>query len=327
MLNSLEYLNFSKYMVEAIKTALRFNPSPNPRVGAVLVDEMNNIKKVAAHQNKLSDHAEFSLFKNSDVSPEDTLYVTLEPCFHDDTSPSCASTVLETGIRSVVIGDLDKDERTNGKGLELLRENNINVQIEKGINEFLNPGYKNKNNKPYLIGKIATSGDNYIYNENQKFISNKESREISHYLRATVDSIIIGKNTLMIDQPRLNVRLDEQFTNPIPIVMWGNNTEDLQTFKNKYNNFLFYVENEEGSFNDFLLRNKIKTGLVEGGNKVLSYFFEQNYIDKFYMFRSSKKLKIGTKLDTNITNFLHNGFQTSAEFQINDNLLSTYTIK
>ena len=67
MLNSLEYLNFSKYMVEAIKTALRFNPSPNPRVGAVLVDEMNNIKKVAAHQNKLSDHAEFSLFKNSEV--------------------------------------------------------------------------------------------------------------------------------------------------------------------------------------------------------------------------------------------------------------------
>ena len=109
----------------------------------------------------------------ADVSPQDTLYVTLEPCFHDDTSPSCASTVLETGIRSVVIGDLDKDERTNGKGLELLRENNINVQIEKGINEFLNPGYKNKNNKPYLIGKIATSGDNYIYNKNQKLISNK----------------------------------------------------------------------------------------------------------------------------------------------------------
>ena len=327
MLNSLEYLNFSKYMVEAIKTALRFNPSPNPRVGAVLVDEMNNIKKVTAHQNKLSDHAEFSLFKNSEVSPEDTLYVTLEPCFHDDTSPSCASTVLETGIRSVVIGDLDKDERTNGKGLELLRENNINVQIEKGINEFLNPGYKNINNKPYLIGKIAISGDNFIYNENQKFISNKESREISHYLRATVDSIIIGKNTLMIDQPRLNVRLDDQYTNPIPIVMWGNNTKDLQTFKNKFNNFLFYVESEEGSFNDYLLRNKIKTGLVEGGNKVLSYFFQHNYIDKFYMFRSNKKLEFGTKLDTNIPNFLHNGFQTSAEYQINDNLLSTYTIK
>ena len=327
MLNSLEYLNFSKYMIEAIKTALRFNPSPNPRVGAVLVDEMNNIKKVAAHQNKLSDHAEFSLFKNSDVSPEDTLYVTLEPCFHDDTSPSCASTVLETGIRSVVIGDLDKDERTNGKGLELLRENNINVQIEKGINEFLNPGYKNKNNKPYLIGKIATSGDNYIYNENQKFISNKESREISHYLRATVDSIIIGKNTLMIDQPRLNVRLDDQYQNPIPIVMWGDNTKDLQTFKNKFNNFLFYVENEEGSFNEYLLRNNIKTGLIEGGNKVLSYFFQNNYIDKFYMFSSNKKLDLGTKLDTNIPNFLHNGFQTSAEYQINDNLLSTYTIK
>ena len=116
-------------MIEAIKVALRYNPTPNPRVGAVLVDKNNKIKKVAAHQNKGYDHAEYSLFKNSEVSPDDTLYVTLEPCFHDDTSPSCASTVIQTGIKSVVVGDIDKDKRTDGKGIDLLRQNDIDCLL------------------------------------------------------------------------------------------------------------------------------------------------------------------------------------------------------
>ena len=137
-------------MIEAIKVALRYNPTPNPRVGAVLVDKNNKIKKVAAHQNKGYDHAEYSLFKNSEVSPDDTLYVTLEPCFHDDTSPSCASTVIQTGIKSVVVGDIDKDKRTDGKGIDLLRQNDIEVIVEEGVNEFLNPGYKYSDKKPFL---------------------------------------------------------------------------------------------------------------------------------------------------------------------------------
>ena len=70
MQNSLKYLQFSEYMIEAIKAALRYNPTPNPRVGAVLVDKNNKIKKVAAHQNKGNDHAEYSLFKNLEVSPD-----------------------------------------------------------------------------------------------------------------------------------------------------------------------------------------------------------------------------------------------------------------
>ena len=60
-------------MIEAIKVALRFSPAPNPRVGAVLVDKNNKIKKIAAHQNQGYDHAEYSLFKNSEVSPDDHL--------------------------------------------------------------------------------------------------------------------------------------------------------------------------------------------------------------------------------------------------------------
>ena len=149
-------------MIEAIKFALRYDPSPNPRVGAVLVDKNNKIKKLTAHTEKDKDHAEYNLVKNTDITENDTLYVTLEPCFHDDTSPSCANAVLETNVQNIVVGDIDRDERTNGKGIELLKNNDLNVSIENGVNDFLNPGYKIKNDKPYLIGKVASSADHII---------------------------------------------------------------------------------------------------------------------------------------------------------------------
>ena len=99
------------------------------------------------------------------------------------------------------------------------------------------------------------------------------------------------------------------------------------TYKKNNSNFLFYVENEEGSFNDYVLRNQFKTGLIEGGNKILSYFFEKQQIDKFYMFKSDSNLVNGLKLDARIQNSLKKDFILNDQYQIKDNLLSTYTIK
>ena len=99
------------------------------------------------------------------------------------------------------------------------------------------------------------------------------------------------------------------------------------TYKKNNSNFLFYVENEDGSFNDYVLRNQFKTGLIEGGNKILSYFFEQQQIDKFYMFKSDSNLVNGLKLDARIQNSLKKDFILNDQYQIKDNLLSTYTIK
>ena len=99
------------------------------------------------------------------------------------------------------------------------------------------------------------------------------------------------------------------------------------TYKKNNSNFLFYVENEEGSFNDYLLRNNFKTGLIEGGNKILSYFFEQQQIRKFYMFKSESNLIDGLNLDTRIQSSLKKDYIFTDQYQIKDNSLSTYTIK
>ena len=89
-------------MIEAIKFALRYDPSPNPRVGAVLVDKNNKIKKITAHKEKHKDHAEYNLFKNSDISENDTLYVTLEPCL------MCAGASYWAQLNKIVFGASDE---------------------------------------------------------------------------------------------------------------------------------------------------------------------------------------------------------------------------
>ena len=325
--NNLKYLNFTKAMSVAALEALKSNPNPNPKVGAALFDKNMKLKYKSHHVKKGEDHAEIDLIKKSNIQDTDYLYITLEPCFHDDTSPSCAKELLKTDIKNIVIGDIDSDPRTCGKSINYLKNNKINVSIENGVNDFLNPGYKVKNNKPYLIGKVATSADHIIYNEKKKYITNKNSLEITHYLRATVDSVIIGKNTLKIDKPKLNVRLDYEYKNPQPIVLWGNDTKELKKYSSLFNNFIFYVENDEDSFSNFLERHSIKSGLVEGGNSILSYFLYEDMIDEFYYFKSSDSLESGLKIDKTIEEYISNNFNSIQKYPIIDNLLTTYTNK
>ena len=93
----------------AIAEALKVNPYPNPRVGAVLTDKKGKIKAISKHVKKGSNHAEINIFEQVKPESSDVLYITLEPCFHSDTSPSCASEIIKQGIKHVVIGDIDLD--------------------------------------------------------------------------------------------------------------------------------------------------------------------------------------------------------------------------
>ena len=110
-------------MQEAIIAALNTQTFPNPKVGAVLVDKFGNIKSTGVHHGPGTNHAEIEIINNSVITEEDTLYVTLEPCFHTDSSPSCCAELLKTPIKNIVIGDIDIDIRTNGKSIELLKKN------------------------------------------------------------------------------------------------------------------------------------------------------------------------------------------------------------
>ena len=330
--NILESINFSKEMSVAMFAALENNPHPNPKVGAALYDIKGNLKYTASHEKKGSNHAEIDILNNNKIDPTDTLYVTLEPCFHDDTSPSCAKKLASSKIKNIIIGDIDSDPRTNGKGYKHLIDNEIKVKIEKGVNEFLNPYYKDKSNQdsPVYSGKLGMSYNNFIYDSNSKnkYITNDHSLNITHLLRGVNDAILIGKNTFLIDKPLLTIR-SKYFKNsnniPLKIVLWGSDVPKDILNNSNYDDFLFIESKDIEVIDDFLINMKCKSVLVEGGKDIHNFFIDNNKYSYFYEFKSKNHIKEGLNIGTKYIDFINNKMILSNKFLLQDNEFRTYT--
>ena len=345
LVNNFKYLGFSEPMALAMVEALKVNPYPNPRVGALLIDEQGNVKAAANHKQKGSNHAEINIFEQVQVEETDILYVTLEPCFHSDTSPSCATEIINRGVKNIVIGDIDLDIRTNGKSVSLLKDNNISVQIESNANNILNPYYENTHKKlkdiHYLL-KIGMSKNDYITNDasDSRYITNEISLSIVHYLRATADCIVIGKNTLLNDEPKLNVRIsgiNNIDHNPEPIIMWGRSTENIESAMKKYPTFTFLSsmpsrENntycDTSSLSDveeYFLERKFRNIFIEGGKGILGSFLRDHKIDSIYEFKSNLNIENGIHIGHNYRAEIDKNYHMNNKYQLLDNLLTTYT--
>ena len=329
--NILESINFSKGMSVAMIAALQNNPHPNPKVGAALFDATGKLKLATTHKKKGTNHAEIDILNNN-IDSTDTLYVTLEPCFHDDTSPSCAKKLANSSIKNITIGDIDSDPRTNGKGYNHLIENGINVKIEKGVNDFINPYYKHKSNQdlPIYSGKLGLSSNNFIYDSNSqnKYITNKLSLKITHLLRGIYDAILIGKNTLLIDKPLLTIRseyLNNSNNNPLKIVLWGSDVPKDILNNSNYDDFLFIESKDIDVIDDFLNNMKCKSVLVEGGKDIHNFFIDNNKYSYFYEFKSKNHIKEGLNIGTKYIDFINNKMILSNKFLLQDNEFRTYT--
>ena len=330
-------------MYLAVIEALKSNTYPNPKVGAVLIDKNNQIKSIGHHRGKGTDHAEIEIIKNSTIQFDDTLFVTLEPCLHTDTSPSCADELLKTNLKNIVIGDVDTDIRTNGKSIEKLKQKGLNVSIINDVNKFINPNYNNKNlhnRQISYIGKIATSKNNKITNDSsdKKYITNNKSLELTHLIRATVDGVLIGKNTLLNDNPLLNIR--HQSLPEINIekyVLWGSDNKEIKDVIHKHSDKTFITSFTSDNSNivnlndltfqnleSFLISKNITSLLVEGGNYIHNFFIENNFYDYFYKFISDHNIDNGLTLDPIIDTYLNDKLNLNREIRLNDNSLHIY---
>ena len=184
--------------------------SPNPMVGAVLVDPSGKIIGEGRHRRCGEGHAEVnavasvadtSLLRNA------TMYVTLEPCSHYGKTPPCASLIIEKGIPRVVIGCLDPFEKVAGRGVRMLKDAGVEVVtgcLEKEcieLNEKFVTSHRRK--RPFVTLKWAESADGYIDGK----ISTPLTSMLTHRLRATHDAILVGSGTVLADNPRLDTRL------------------------------------------------------------------------------------------------------------------------
>ena len=204
-----------KWMIRAIRLASlgRGCTSPNPMVGAVIVNKKGKLISEGFHQKAGMPHAEAMAFNNLKDDPSGgTLYVNLEPCCHRGKTPPCVDRIISSGIKKVFVSIKDPDLRVAGKGIRLLENAGIEVNLGLCEDEALELNksfiYKNLNGSSYGILKWAMSIDGRLglKNGESKWITTEKSRSLVHKLRADFDAIIIGGNTLRKDNPILTTR-------------------------------------------------------------------------------------------------------------------------
>lgn len=200
---------------------------PNPLVGAVLVRDGEIIGR-GFHAFYGGPHAEVMAIDNAILSgntdfSNTTLYVTLEPCCHFGKTPPCTSLILNSGIRSVVVGMEDPNPLVAGKGIRILKEAGIDVEV--GILEAecreLNRVFITyiTTGKPFVLLKSGLSLDGKISTASgeSRWISCEESRKDVHRLRSEYMAIMCGIETVLSDDPALTVRMIEG-RNPTRII-------------------------------------------------------------------------------------------------------------
>jgi diaminohydroxyphosphoribosylaminopyrimidine deaminase/5-amino-6-(5-phosphoribosylamino)uracil reductase len=188
---------------------------PNPLVGAVIVRD-NQIVATGYHQHFGGPHAEINALNHcraQNIDPAGlTMYVTLEPCSHHGKTPPCAQALIDARLKNLYVAMTDPFPQVAGQGLALLRNAGINVHLglaEPAARELNAPYLKRLDtNLPFVIAKWAQTLDGKIASSTgqSKWISNTLSRSFVHQLRARVDAIIVGINTVLADNPALTAR-------------------------------------------------------------------------------------------------------------------------
>jgi len=217
-----------RFMAAALRLARRNLglTSTNPSVGCLIVKD-GTILGGAVTAPSGRPHAETqALAEAGDEARGATAYVTLEPCSHHGRTPPCADALIAAGITRVVISILDPDERVAGRGVVMLRESGIDVDVgvlrdegERVLEAYL---MRQRNKRPHVTLKLAVSSDGMIgrEGEGQVRITGAISRAQVQVLRAETDAILVGVGTASADDPELTVRLDGlENRSPIRIVL------------------------------------------------------------------------------------------------------------
>ncbi|MCZ2355355.1 MAG: bifunctional diaminohydroxyphosphoribosylaminopyrimidine deaminase/5-amino-6-(5-phosphoribosylamino)uracil reductase RibD [Bacteroidia bacterium] len=304
--------DFDKYyLTRALQLAYQIPLSSvktNPRVGAVIVNAGKIIAE-GAHQQFGGEHAEVTALKqlkDSDISTETTLYVTLEPCNHFGKTPPCTELIIERKISRVVIGCLDPNPLVAGKGVQRLQNAGIQVVVNDNQYDFqtlIKQFWVNQTlNRPFIILKWAQSRDGFIAKIGQKTtISSYESQIQTHYLRSQAMAILVGGNTARIDTPILNNRF---FINNLtqPIIYSASQNFPTQQFHIPpiivpNNPQLLKAGSEETIewLQQLLKTHHIGSILVEGGTQTLNQFVSASLWDEAYRITAPISLENGIK--------------------------------
>ncbi|HPA70732.1 MAG TPA: bifunctional diaminohydroxyphosphoribosylaminopyrimidine deaminase/5-amino-6-(5-phosphoribosylamino)uracil reductase RibD [Spirochaetota bacterium] len=206
------------FMAEALRLALAGmgRTSPNPSVGAVIARD-GNIVATGSTREYGGDHAEVSAIKAAGGNLRGAeIFVSLEPCCHHGKTPPCTEAIIAAGISRVHIPLLDPNPLVAGKGVQALRDAGVEVVLRgdmaPGAADIIRPFKKYiLRKRPFTVLKMALTldGRTATAGGDSKWISNDWSRLVAHRLRSLCDAVIVGSNTLAVDNPSLTVRFGD----------------------------------------------------------------------------------------------------------------------
>jgi len=217
----------NNFMALALKLANKgaAGTKPNPKVGALIVKN-GEVISTGYHAKAGEDHAEVIAIKKAGYKAKGaTLYVTLEPCAHQGKTPPCVGLIIKNGIKEVIVASKDPNPSVNGKGLNELRANNINIVegILESQAEELNKGFFSRMSKgiPYVRSKIASSidGKTSLKNSESKWITSEYARNDVQQWRKQSCAILTGVGTINKDNPRLTVRSQSIDNQPYRVIL------------------------------------------------------------------------------------------------------------
>ena len=300
---------------------------PNPSVGAVIVCDQKIIGE-GFTSNYGQNHAEVNAVnavKNKDLLKEATIYVTLEPCSHFGKTPPCADLLIKHQFNKVVIGVVDANNLVAGKGIDRLKK--AGIQVVVGVLEDECKAHHKRfftvqeKKRPYIILKWAETKDGFIApltkNEQKPiWISNKISQQVVHKFRSEEQAILVGTNTVVADNPKLNIR-SWSGNNPVRIVLDRNlripekanvfdksiktiviiskGLNSLENSKNLIFEEIDYAINMAAQICEVLHTHQIQSVLIEGGTKTLQTFIDANLWDEANVFIGENSFKNGIK--------------------------------
>ena len=266
---------------------------PNPRVGCVIVKDEKIIGE-GWHKKTGGDHAEIVALKNCEVNPEGSVvFISLEPCTHKGRTAPCIEALIDAKVSKVIFSSLDPNPKVSGKSIDILSAAGIEVShglLEEESSE-LNIGFfqRMKCNRPFIRSKIGSSLDGKIAlsNGESKWITSAESREDVQNLRARSCAMMTSNQTVLLDDPSLNVRInnfsdDDQ---PLRVVIDSSMqcTGNEKIFQLPGETMIHSKRVDEALF-EHLASIEINNVLVEAGPRMNGALLELNLIDELIIY-------------------------------------------
>ncbi|MFO7721394.1 MAG: bifunctional diaminohydroxyphosphoribosylaminopyrimidine deaminase/5-amino-6-(5-phosphoribosylamino)uracil reductase RibD [Gillisia sp.] len=305
---------------------------PNPLVGSVLTYN-NKIIGEGWHRKAGEPHAEVNAIrsvKDQSLLKKATIYVSLEPCSHYGKTPPCSDLIIASGIKKVVIGIVDPFAKVKGKGIKKLLDAGCEVSIGiledqcRELNKRFFTFHEKK--RPYIILKWALTENNFIAPSSKDerapvWITNNYSRQIVHKWRSEEQAILVGTNTAVADNPKLNTRLwagtnpvrillDQNLRTPIESALLDGSVKTIViTSKASKDSF---KQDETGKnelvlecidFNkeiasqiiEVLYTHELQSVIIEGGSRTLQTFIDSGLWDEARIFTGETLFPEGVK--------------------------------